>query len=110
MLDELSGRILDVINDISDGKYIFFHNFETNITTWSSAAVEYFNLPSTKLRGDDMSFFELIHPSDKEKCYAKIKEVVDCVTDSFYYTFHIRNAKGDYVLCTGKGRIVGSGR
>ena len=68
MIDRrVSEKILDTINEISDGKYMYVQNLETNTVRWSKAAQEYFGLEDEYMVGQAEHWFARIHPRDLEK-------------------------------------------
>ena len=104
--NELSAHILDTINEISDGKFVYIHDMESGKVRWSKAAKEYFGLPDVYLDNFSTIWYSMIHPKDVEKCKKELEEVLEQKKDMFFMLYHIRNAKGDYVLCRGKGKII----
>ena len=102
----VSGKILDTINEISDGKYMYVQDLEKNIVRWSKAAQEYFGLESECMVGQADHWFERIHPRDLEKYKKELGDVLSLKKDSFFLLYHIRNAKENYVLCRGKGKLI----
>lgn len=104
--NELSAHILDTINEISDGKFVYIHDMESGKVRWSKAAKEYFGLPDVYLDNFSTIWYSMIYPKDVEKCKKELEEVLEQKKDMFFMLYHIRNAKGDYVLCRGKGKII----
>ena len=104
--EELSKRILDVVNNVSKGQFIFVHDMRTGVSTWSQEAVDYFKFPGMSLPNVERTFGALIHPDDFPRWQQELNDVFTLKKDVFFYTFHIRNAKGEYVLCTEKGKTV----
>ena len=102
----LNALILDTINEISDGKYMFVHDMENGSVRWSKAAKEYFGFQDVHLYGFDKIWYDMIHPDEVEKCRKELEEVLEEKKDSFFMLFHMKNAKGNYVLCRGKGKVL----
>ena len=103
---KVSEQILDTINDISDGKFIYVQDLEANVVRWSEAAREYFGLDDIYMEGQAENWFARIHPKDVEKFRKELGEVLEQKKESFFLLYHIRNAKGNYVLCRGKGKMI----
>ncbi len=103
---KVNEKILDIINDISDGKFIYVQDLGSNIVRWSEAAREYFGLDDTYMEGQSESWFARIHPKDVEKYRKELGEVLSFKKESFFLLYHLKNAKGNYVLCRGKGKLV----
>ena len=102
----LNALILDTINEISDGKYMFVHDMETGSVRWTKAAKEYFGLQDVYMHDFDKIWYSMIHPDEVEKCKKELEEVLTEKKDTFFMMYHMKNAKGNYVLCRGKGRIL----
>lgn len=102
----VSEKVLDTINEITDGKYMYVQNLKLNKVRWSKAAQEYFGLKSEYMVGQAEHWFERIHPRDLEKYRKEVDEVLSLKKDSLFILYHIKNAKGDYVLCRSKGKII----
>ena len=64
----LNALILDTINEISDGKYMFVHDMETGSVRWTKAAKEYFGLQDVYMHDFDKIWYSMIHPDEVEKC------------------------------------------
>ena len=102
----LNALILDTINEISDGKYMYVHDMETGSVRWTKAAKEYFGLQDVYLNDFDKIWYDMVHPDEVEKCRKELEEVLEQKKDTFFMLYHMKNAKGNYVLCRGKGRIL----
>ena len=102
----LNELILDTVNEVSDGKYIFIYDMKKEVVRWSKAAKEYFGLPNVYLNDFNQIWRERIHPNDLEKCKQELADVLTQKKDSFFMLFHMKNAKGEYNLCRGKGKVL----
>lgn len=102
----LNSLILDTINEVSDGKYIYVHDMESGKVRWTKAAKEYFGLPDVYMADFSEIWYSMIHPNDVEKCRKELEDVLNEKKDSFFMLYHLKNAKGNYVLCRGKGKII----
>ena len=104
--EELSTKILDVINHVSDGQFVFVHDMRTGVSTWSQEAVDYFGLPSMTLQNTEKVLGILVHPDDYPKWVQELNDIFTLRKDIFFYTYQIRNKSGQYVYCTQKGKTV----
>jgi len=104
--DKLSEMILDIVNNVSDEKYIFLQDMHTGVMTWSQAAVDYLGLPGVSMKDTVGVFGNMVHPDDFPKWRQALEEVFSFKKEEFFCTFNIRNAQGNYVPCIGKGRMV----
>ena len=103
---EVNELILDTVNEVSDGKYIFIYDIKKGVVRWSKAAKEYFGLPDVYLNNFNQIWGDMIHPNDLEKCKQELEDVLTRKKDSFFMLFHMKNAKGEYILCRGKGKVL----
>jgi len=104
----VSEKILDTINEISDGKYMYVQDLKKNTVRWSKAAQEYFGLESVYMADRADHWFERVHPRDLEKYKKEVDDVINLKKDSLFILYHIKNAKDNYVLCRSKGKIIRS--
>lgn len=102
----INSLILDTINEISDGKYMYVHDMETGNVRWSKAAKEYFGFPAVFMSNFDELWYSMLYPDDVEKCRKELEDVLSLKKDSFFMLYRLKNAKGNYVLCRGKGRLI----
>lgn len=104
--EKLGAFILDTINEISDGKYIYVYDYASGESRWTKAAKEYFGLSACILDGFEEFYANNVHPGDIEKCKKEVEDVLQQKKDSFFLMYHIKNAKGEYVLCREKGKVI----
>lgn len=104
--EELSKRIFDVINNVSENQFIYVHDMETGESTWSQEAMDYFGFPSTTLEDAEKVIGALVHPDDFPKWSKELHNAFELKTAGFYYSYRIKNARGEYEKCTGKGKVV----
>ena len=102
----VSEKILDTINEISDGKYMYVQDLKKNTVRWSKAAQEYFGLESEYMTDRADHWFKRVHPRDLDKYQKELNDVIELKKDSLFILYHIKNAKGNYVLCRSKGKII----
>ena len=102
----VSEKILDTINEISDGKYMYVQDLKKNTVRWSKAAQEYFGLESEYMTDRADHWFSRVHPRDLDKYKKELNDVIELKKDSLFILYHIKNAKGNYVLCRSKGKII----
>lgn len=103
---ELSAKIFDVVSNIPEGQFVFMENIAAGVSNWSEEAVEYFGLPGNNLTNTREILRSYVHPDDAEKWEQELDDVFSGKSDSFFYTYRIKNAKGDYTYCTGKGKLI----
>ena len=103
---ELNVKIWDIVSNIPEGQFVFIENLETGVSNWSRDAVEYFGLPGVNLENTKDVMKALVHPEDIERWREESQEVFSLQKDVFFLTYQMKNAKGDYVPCTAKGKIL----
>ncbi len=103
---DINTKILDIINDIPDEQFVFVENIEAGVSNWTKEAVEYFGLPDVNLHNTKAVMRALVHPDDLERWDQELADVFSLQKEGFFLTYQIKNAKGDYVPCTGKGTLV----
>jgi len=102
----VSEKILDTINEISDGKFMYVQDLERQTVRWSKAAKEYFGMDDVHMDSMAEHWMSRIHPRDIDKYRKELSDVLSLKKESFFMLYHVKNAKGNYVLCRGKGRII----
>lgn len=103
---ELSAKIFDVVSNIPEGQFVFMENMAAGVSNWSRDAVEYFGLPGTNITNTREVLRSHVHPDDLGQWEQELDDVFSMRSDGFFYTYQIRNAKGEYVHCTGKGKLI----
>jgi len=104
--EDINSRVFDVISKIPDGQFIFIENLETGISNWSKEAVEYFGLSGVNICNTKDVMRAMAHPDDLERLIEEIRAVFSMERKEFFLTFQVKNAKGEYVPCTCKGKII----
>ena len=77
------GKILDTINEISDGKYMYIQEMKTNIVRCSEALKEYFGLDEVYMEAQSDSWTNRIHPRDMDKFNKELTAVLNGEKESF---------------------------
>ena len=103
---DINTKIFEIISNIPDGQFIFVENVASGISNWSREAVEYFGLPGINVFNTKEVMRAMVHPDDLERWDDEMQAVFSMQREGFFYTYQIRNAKGEYVPCTGKGKII----
>lgn len=106
METKFNEQLSTIVGNAPEGQYIFVEDLKTGISSWSKEAEEYLGLPGNSLNNTKEVILSLVHPDDREHWLQEIDEVFLRKRDSFFFTYHIRNAEGKYVPCTGKGWLL----
>ena len=104
--EELSSKILDVVDYVSDEQFVFVQDMNTGVCVWSKEAVEYFGLPGTNMPNTTSIFGALVHPDYFDKWIQELNDVFTLKHDVFFCEYQIKNAKGEYVPCVGKAKMI----
>lgn len=105
-LTGLTDRIFDVFAATGDRNYLTLTNLSTNVSRWSKSAVEYFGLPGEFIFDSATVWMDYIHPDDRADCWADLSAVLSGAKKELDIEYHVRNKRGEYVLCTCRGRIM----
>lgn len=106
METKLNEKLFNIISNIPEGQFIFVEDLETGVSNWSREAEEYLGLPGITLHNTTKIIRSLVHPDDLAHWDQELEAVFSMKRDSFFFTYQIRNAKNEYVPCTGKGKII----
>lgn len=103
---DINTKIFEIISNIPDGQFIFVENIAAGISNWSKEAVDYFGLPGLNVCNTKEVMRAKVHPDDVERWDQEMQAVFSLQRDGFFFTYQIKNAMGEYVPCTGKGKII----
>ncbi len=103
---DLNIKIWDIVSNVPEGQFVFIENLETGVSNWSRDAVEYFGLAGTNLENTKEVMKSMVHPDDMVRWNKEMQAVFSLQNANFFLTYQIKNAKGEYVPCTGKGKII----
>lgn len=102
---DIHGRILKEIHESADSQYVFVYDYETKMVEWSREAAEFFGFPEGPVAHFFKILEEAVRPDDREQCDAELIRVLELQQESFYKSYHMREAGGNYLLCRGKGKV-----
>ena len=89
--------MLDAINEMSDGKFVYVLDMQEDIVYWSGAAKEYFGFPSNEMSGFHEYWQSKIRPDDVGKYKREISKILNHQRDRFYHMYHVTDATGNYI-------------
>ncbi len=102
----LTDRIFDAFAATGGRNYLTMGNLSTNVSRWSQAAVDYFGLPGEFIYDNATVWMEYIHPDDRATYWADISAVFNGKKKEHDIEYRVRNKRGEYVVCTCRGRIL----
>lgn len=94
-------NILNTIQNNADSEYLFIYDFNTQQSHWTDKAVEYFGFSKNSIN----ELQKKVHPDERENFISELNQIYALEKDDFSKSCHIKNSKGDYVLCRCKGKI-----
>jgi len=104
--EDINLKVFDIISNIPDGQFMFVENIETGVSSWNKEAVEYFGFSGVNVSNTKDVMRDLAHPEDVDRMNDEFKAVFSLEKKDFFLTYQVRNAKGDYVPCTCKGKMI----
>ncbi len=102
----LTGRLFDGFAQTSRRRYLLLKNMETGVTRWCKNAVEAMGLPGEYLQDDGAYWASLMHPDDRDAFKADLEQVYTGKKKYHNMEYRIKNAQGDYVMCTCRGVVM----
>jgi len=103
---DFGAKILEIVKTTQEGQFVVMEDLATGISTWSQEAVEYFGLPGTSIRNTKDVLQGLVHPDDLAQWRKESEETFAMKNDGFFCTAQLKNAGGEFVDCTVKGKII----
>ena len=104
--EDINSKVFDVISSIPDGQFIFVENVETGVSNWSKEAVDYFGLYGVNISNTKEAMRVMTHPDDLDRLEEEFRAVSSQEREAFFLTYQVKNAKGEYVPCTCKGKMI----
>lgn len=103
---DIDTKVAEIISSIPKGQFIFVEDVNSGISNWSDEAVAYFGLPGKRIHNTKEVMKKMTHPDDKKRLQQEFVEVSSKQKESFFSIFQVRNAKGEYVPCTCKSKMI----
>lgn len=102
----LESRVFDALSETTFRQYYYICNMRTNVSHWSRQAVKYFDMPSEYIIDAENVWLLKIHPEDQKKYIDDLRAVFAGISPRHHIDYRVKNADGDYVMCTCSGYIV----
>ncbi len=102
----INSEVFEIIRAVPEGHFVFVEKVESDESYWSQAAVDYFGFTDYKIGNTREMMLDITHPEDKERLQQELDDVFFKEKEAFYLSFRIKNANGDYVYCTSKGKTI----
>ena len=99
-------EVFNALSVVADGAYIYLCDMESDISRWSKAAVDFFDLPGEYMKNAGGIWSEHVHPDDREQYDACIERIFVGSDNDFNMQYRARAANGEYVICSSKGIVI----
>ena len=96
----------EIIEGASNGQFAFVEEIANGESNWSQEAVEYFGFSDCRISNTIKVIQEITHPEDQGRIIEEFENVRLKGKKLFHMTFRMRNAEGEYVPCTCKGKLI----
>ena len=91
---------------VSEGTYVYLCDMKYDLSRWSKAAVDTYNLPSEYMYGAGDIWENYIHPDDREAYHKGIDEIFVGNSSGHDMQYRVRRPDGEYDVCTCKGIVI----
>lgn len=106
MSDIFNNELFEAFAAASDNVYIYVCDMRTNVSRWSRASVEYFNLSGEYIENAGTVWEEYIHPEDRALYEEDIKGVFSGARTRHECQYRAINRYGEYVWLECKGSVI----
>lgn len=89
-------------------RHAYVCDMNLNISRWSKSAVDFFGLPSEYIENAGEVWAGHVHPDDRQRYLDDIAAVLSGEKDYHNLDYRARNAQGEYIVCTCKGKVMPS--
>ena len=104
--------LFEAFEIVSEGAYVFLCNMKYDLSKWSKAAVDCFDLPSEYMYEAGSIWEEHIHPDDRKAYRTGINDIFTGNASGHDLQYRALKRNGDYDVCTCRGIVLrdGSGK
>ena len=106
MSDIFNNELFEAFASASDNVYIYVCDMRTDISRWSMASVEYFDLEGEYIENAGAVWEEHIHPEDRALYEEDINEVFSGAKTRHECQYRALNRYGEYVWLECKGSVI----
>ena len=103
---DISTKVSEIINCIPEGQFIFVEDIKSGVSNWSNEGVEFFGFSGNSVSNTKEIMRKLTHPDDRKRLQQEFDAAYAKKKESFFLNFQLRNAKGEYMPCTCKGKMI----
>ncbi len=106
MSDIFNNELFEAFASASDNVYIYVCDMKTNISRWSMASVQYFDLAGEYIEDAGAMWEQHIHPEDRALYNADINDVFSGKKSHHECQYRALNRYGEYVWLECKGSVI----
>ncbi|MCM1193678.1 MAG: GGDEF and EAL domain-containing protein [Butyrivibrio sp.] len=106
MSDIFNNELFEAFAAASDNVYIYVCDMRTDVSRWSKASVEYFNLEGEYIENAGAVWEEHIHPEDRALYEEDINGVFSGAKARHQCQYRALNRYGEYVWLECKGSVI----
>ena len=99
-------EIFELTRNVPEGYFVFAEDIESGESQWNVEAVEYFGFSDCTFGNTREVIRCITHADDWIRLEQELDEVFSKEKEAFYLSVRMKNAKGEYVPCTCKGKLV----
>lgn len=104
-LDKLNS-LYEAISVVAEGAYVYLCDMKTNMSRWSKAAVDFFDMPSEYMYDAGVIWEQKIHPDDRAVYNKSISDIFSGNATSHDMQYRALAADGTYTVCTCRGVVI----
>lgn len=103
---DIRTKVSEIINCIPEGQFIFVEDIRSGVSNWSDEGAEYFGFSGNSVCNTKDVIRKMTHPDDRKRMQQEFDAAFSKKKESFFLDLQLRNAKGEYVPCTCKGKMI----
>ena len=103
---DINEKVSEIINSIPEGQFVFIENVKSGMSNWSNEGAEYFGFSGSSVSNTKEMMRKMTHPDDRKRMQQEFDAAFSKKKESFFLDLQLRNAKGEYVPCTCKGKMI----
>ena len=98
--------MFEAVSIVAEGAYVFLCDMKYDISRWSKAAVNFFDMPSEYMENAQSIWDQKIHPDDRADFNKNINDIFSGKCSSHDMQYRALGADGKYNLCSCRGLII----
>ena len=103
---DINNKISEIIKCIPEGQFVFVEDIKTGVSNWNNEAAEFFGFSGSSVSNTKEVMRKLTHPDDRKRLQQEFDAAFTKKKESFFLNIQLKNAKGEYIPCTCKGKMI----